>query len=109
MTPDKRHRKMHGPFSTWQWAVLGAYFVAFVLSLVVWHLAHRADMNASRGNAAICVEVAFLDNSLRATERSIAENPTAPENVVRGQSAKRLRDLVRLLQAEVPDCREALK
>lgn len=109
MTPDQRHRKMHGPFSTWQWAVLGAYFVAIVLAVSVYGLAHRADMNASRGNAAICVEVAFLDNSLRATERSISENPTAPENVVRGQSAKRLRDLVVRLQVQVPDCREALK
>jgi hypothetical protein len=108
VTPDRRHAVKHGPFTTWQWAVLGAYFAAIVLSLSVWGLARRANENARRGNAAICVEVAFLQNSLRATERALKENPTAPENPARRVSAQRLRDLVGRLEAEVPNCHVAL-
>jgi len=109
MTPDRRHAVKHGWFTTWQWAVLGSYFVAIVLTVSVYKLAHRADDNANRGNAAICVEVAFLENSRRVTERSLAENPTAPENAVRRESLKRLDDLVEKLRVEVPHCKDALR
>lgn len=109
MSPDQRSRVRHGPFSTWQWAVLGAYLVALVLSISVGWLAHRADENAMRGNAAICVVSGFLRNSLAATENAIRRNPDAPETPTRRVSAANLRDLVGQLETEVPSCREALR
>lgn len=109
MTPDRRHAVKHGWFTTWQWAVLGSYVVAIVLAFCVGKLASRADDNAARGNAAICVVVGFLDNSLTTTERVVRENPGAPENPARRMSAQRLRGLVGRLEAEVPNCKTALK
>jgi hypothetical protein len=109
VTPDRRNATKHGPFTTWQWAVLGSYFVAIVLAVSVYKLANRADENANRGNAAICVEVAFLHNSLVATERLIQQSPQTPESAARKMSARRLRELVDRLEAEVPNCRTALK
>lgn len=109
MTPDRRHAVKHGPFTTWQWAVLGSYVVAIILAFSVGKLATRADENAHRGNAAICVVVEFLNNSLTTTERAIRENPQAPETEAREMSARRLGELVDRLEAEVPDCKTALQ
>lgn len=109
MTPDRRNATKHGWFTTWQWAVLGAYFVTIVLAVSIYGLAHRADENARRGTAAICVEVAFLENSRVVTERSIQQHPNAPESELRRQSLKRLDALTMQLRREIPSCRDALK
>lgn len=107
--PDERNRVKHGPFSTWQWAVLGAYLVAIVLSFSVYGLAKRADVNARRGNAAICVQAAYLDAQVMTLESTIKQNPTAPETPARERGARELRRLVAQLRREIPDCREALR
>jgi hypothetical protein len=99
----------HGPFTTWQWAVLGAYFVAIVLSIAIYGLAHRADVSAKRGNAAICVEVGFLRSTALTAEASIRQHPDAPENAARQMSIERTRRLVKQLQTSVPSCRNALR
>lgn len=109
MTPDRRNAVKHGPFTTWQWAVLGSYFVAIVLSLAIYGLAHRADLNAEHGNAAICVETAFLRNAAQTTEALVRKGPDTPENRARRRSARHLRQLVNQLEASVPSCRDALK
>lgn len=116
--PERRsaHRRredlppvLHGPFTTWQWAVLGAYFVALILALGVGKLAARADENAHHGNAAICVLVGALENSRRANEQFIRSHPAAPETPARMKSLMATRVLVGQLRAEVPNCRTALK
>jgi uncharacterized membrane-anchored protein YhcB (DUF1043 family) len=55
----------YGWFSTWQWAVLGAYLVAVVLSVVVGLLADRAIDNTKRIDEALCHEIAYLDRQSR--------------------------------------------
>jgi len=107
--PDQRNRIKHGWFTTWQWAVLGAYVVAIALSAAVAGLAQRADENAKRGNAAICVQVAFLENAEKTTRDLVSRNPTAPETPARLQSAQELHGLIVRLREEIPSCREALK
>lgn len=109
MTPDQRNRVHHGPFTTWQWAVLLSYGVSIVLAAAIGMLAHRADINARRGNTAICAEVAFLRASLAATERLIVTQPASSGNAVRRESAVRVRNLIRALEHEIPNCREALR
>jgi hypothetical protein len=56
----------HGLFSTWQWAVLGAYLVAIVLSVAVGILADRAIDNTKRIDLALCHEIAYLDRQSKA-------------------------------------------
>jgi len=116
--PERRRRRRraedapplkHGPFTTWQWAVLGSYFVAIVLAISIYGLAHRADQNAERGNAAICVETAFLRNSAKTTRELADQEPSTPESIARRRSAEHLQQLVRQLEASVPSCRTALK
>lgn len=109
MTPDRRNRVKHGPFTTWQWAVIGAYVVAAVLAFRSDQAASRADENARRGNAAICVLVGTLENSRKTTEQLVTRNPGAPETRVRVKSVLATARLVRQLRTKVPDCREALK
>lgn len=109
MTPDQRNRVHHGPFTTWQWAVLLSYGVSIVLAAAIGMLAHRADLNARRGNTAICAEIAFLRSSLTATERLIVTQPASAANAVRRESAMRVRNLIRALEREIPNCREALR
>lgn len=72
--PDRRNAVKHGPFTTWQWAVIGSYLATIILSAVLWQLAHRADVNSKRGNIAICVEVGFLVNSEDTTTRIVEKN-----------------------------------
>jgi hypothetical protein len=107
--PDQRNRVHHGPFSTWQWAVIGAYFVPLILSAYVWSISVRADDNAASGNAAICVVNEFLRNSLRTTENLLRGDQDPAERKAREQSARRLRTLVVQLETELPSCRSALR
>lgn len=99
----------HGPFTTWQWAVIALFFAVMILSSAIGSLAHRADHNADRGNAAICVEVGFLRNGIKTAEQAIRQHPEAPENPARQESISRLEDLIAQLEASVPSCRDALK
>jgi hypothetical protein len=57
-TGDGRH---YWIFTTWQWAVLGAYLIAVVLSGVVGFLADRALDNTVRIDKAICAQIIYLD------------------------------------------------
>jgi hypothetical protein len=109
---EDMHPPRHGPFSFWQWAVvLFGFFVviALVLTAAIYGLSKRADENARRGNAAICVQVAYLDTQVMTLESTIRQNPSAPETPARERGARELRRLVAQLRREIPDCREALR
>lgn len=72
----------HGPFTIWQWTVLGTCLIAIVLSAVVWHLADQAGNSAERANRAaakatantvrldksICAEIQYLERGLTLTK-----------------------------------------
>lgn len=105
MTPDRRDAEHHGPFTTWQWAVMGAYFVAIVLCVAVGSLAIRADESAHRGAVAICVEVEFLRASRVQAIEAVRAHPRAPETSARLQAAARLGALVKHVEDAVPACR----
>jgi hypothetical protein len=107
--PDERKRAKFGPFSTWQWAVIGAYLIAIVLSAYVGMLARRADENAHNGNVAICVEARFLRNTADTTRAYLRANPKDPFTRERRQSLSNLEHLIHSLEEAIPSCREALK
>jgi hypothetical protein len=134
MSPDERRRVKFGPFSTWQWAVIGSYVIAIVLSAYVGAIANRGDDNARAGNVAICVEIGFLKNSDVQTQRAIekAERITLPDpdrnraeydktvrlilerpkdqfTPDRLASLANLRGLINKLEKAIPSCRRALR
>lgn len=82
MTPDRRNAVKHGPFTTWQWAVIGAYLVAIILSLAVGLLVSQALDNTRRIDRALCAEIEFLE----------------------GQDGDQIRALNQNLRALVPSC-----
>lgn len=65
----------HGPFTAWQWAIIGAYIIAIVLSAVVWIDADRAERAANKATAttvrldkSICAEIQYLERGLTLTK-----------------------------------------
>ena len=119
----------HGPFTTWQWAVLGSYLVIIVLTIFIYSLAHRADINAHRGSTAICVEVGFVKTGQMANIHAIekAEHVNVPpqpklrealfdrlvqrhrDNLtpVRIESYRGSAKLIRRLEETIPHCARA--
>lgn len=90
MTPDRATGQKHGPFTTWQWSVLGAYLVAILLSVVVGRIATQAVNNTERIDKSICSEIHYLEGVIR-----VSENPAA---------AKQLGGLVKDLRELTPGC-----
>lgn len=74
MSPDRRSSTKLGPFTTWQWAVLGAYLVAIALSAIVGRTAHQAQVNTVRLDRAICAEIRYLED-VSPVARSAAQDP----------------------------------
>lgn len=76
MTPDQRRRVKHGPLSTWQWAVVGAYLVAIVLSFYVGRTASAAVDSTERIDQLLCVQIQYLER-----QATTATNPESQKNI----------------------------
>jgi hypothetical protein len=75
--PDQ-DRPKHGPYTTWQWSVIGAYLVAIILSVAVGMLANRAVTNTEILSQEICFQINYLDRVSKQTA-----NPQAGKNIHR--------------------------
>jgi hypothetical protein len=51
----------HGPFTTWQWAVLAVLMIAVVGSVFVGQVAATAVTNTQRIDRALCTQIAYLE------------------------------------------------
>lgn len=61
MNPERRNRVHIWIFSTWQWAVLGAYAVAICLSVIVYRASNEALNNTERIDRALCAQIRYLE------------------------------------------------
>jgi hypothetical protein len=68
MSPDRGSGPHFWIFTSWQWAVIGAYIVAIVLSAVVGALARKAQSNTVRIDKALCAQIAYLDGVSRVAQ-----------------------------------------
>jgi hypothetical protein len=60
---DERRRHTWFGLSTWQWAVLGAYFVSFILWLALGAYAIKTRRNTDKLNTSICAQVIYLQGT----------------------------------------------
>lgn len=90
MTPDQRRRHKLWRFSTWQWAVLGSYLVAVVLSFLVGRAGNTALDNTDRIDKALCAQIEYLES-----QAAVAINPDSRDNIL---------TLSRSLRPLVPSC-----
>lgn len=67
---DRRRRTKYWIFTTWQWGVVGAYFVAIVLSIALGVAVANVNSNAHRLNKSICAQVLYLDGIKTDDQRS---------------------------------------
>lgn len=88
----------------WRAAVVGCYICLIVYGIAAHEQQARTDRIAVQGRAAICVEVLFLENSLKVTRDSIKKHPDAPETPARVESADRLNGLISDIRNTVPGC-----
>jgi hypothetical protein len=65
MTPDRGSGPHFWLLTSWQWAVIGAYIVAIVLSAVVGVLANKAQDNTERIDKALCAQIVYLERVSR--------------------------------------------
>lgn len=59
---DERGRQRFWVFSSWQWAVLGSYLVAIILSAIVGVIGKTALDNTTRIDRALCAEIIYLEH-----------------------------------------------
>lgn len=92
---DRRTRKKLGPFTTWQWAVVSAWFVLALVGTVLTLYTVRTFNNTKRLNESICAQAVYLDGIK-------AKSPAAQKAT--DDLEKKLRKLQRCPQAtrEVP-------
>jgi len=79
----KRHRRKedrppvkHGPFTTWQWAVIAVLLIAVIGSVYVGRIAATAIDNTERIDQALCTQIAYLEK-----QASVAANPMSRDNL----------------------------
>lgn len=79
----KRHRRdedlppvKHGPFTVWQWAVLGVLMVAVIGSIAVGRIASTAVENTNRIDKALCIQIAYLEK-----QAGVSQSPAAKKNL----------------------------
>jgi hypothetical protein len=92
-----RHRRVedyppvkHGPFTTWQWAVLAVLMIAVVGSIAVGRVATTAVHNTQRIDQALCIQIAYLEK-----QANVAVAPAARSN---------LKNFAASLRPLVPSC-----
>lgn len=59
------HPVRHGPFTTWQWAVLAVLAIAVIGSIAVGRIAVTAIDNTNRIDRALCIQIAYLEKQSR--------------------------------------------
>lgn len=83
--PERRklHRRVedrppvkHGPFTTWQWAVVGVLVIAVIGSAFVGRVANVALDNTNRIDQALCIQIAYLEK-----QATVAASPAARSNL----------------------------
>lgn len=58
---SRGRRRLWLGLSTWQWAVVGAYLVAIVLSIALAIRGEQIDSNARKVQRSICAQAIYLD------------------------------------------------
>lgn len=122
--PGRRHGDKWFHMTPWRLATIGAYFCLGIYGFVddrqegrIQDAQHRLeeqqrslerqqqriDRIAVQGRTAICVEVNFLENSLRVTNESVKIAPPEAKQRLR-DSSERLSSLIIDLRAAVPGC-----
>lgn len=59
------HPIKHGPFTTWQWAVLAVLAIAVIGSIAVGRVAMTAVDNTNRIDRALCIQITYLEKQSR--------------------------------------------
>jgi hypothetical protein len=74
---EDRPPPRHGPFTTWQWAVIGVLLVALIGSIYVGRIASSAVDSTNRIDKALCIQIDYLER-----QAEVATSPAAHDNLL---------------------------